>query len=323
MKTGRSFLLLIFFLATPSYAAQLPNVAVLAMGQEDRVIPQVRGLHDGLEEAGYVNGKNITIQDIRAASARELHDLLNEVVRKDVDVIVTTSAKEATVAKQTTRRIPIIFVPSIDPVGMGFVKSRARPDGNLTGLSFTRGVEDNGKQLLVFKQVVPKLRRVITFYDRQITTNTSSKVLAALSRAAKDLRIDITLHPSLSPADAVRFFDRVPHKAMDGVFVICNATFRRMGRLAERAAKTSAPLFGCTTTQVADEGALMTYAPDIYYLGYRGAWYVDRILKGAKPRDLPVEAPSKFELVINLKTARQIGVTIPPEVLILADRVFQ
>ena len=293
------------------------------MGQGDRVIPQVRGLHDGLEEAGYVNGKNINIQDIRAESARELHGLLSDAVRQEVDVIVATSAKEAAVAKQITRKIPIIFVPSIDPVGMGFVKSRAHPDSNLTGLSFTRGIEDNGKQLMVFKQVVPTLRRVITFHDGQIAAKTSSNVLAALNRVAQNLQIHVTLHPASSSADAVRFLDRVPRNAIDGVFVICNATFRRLGRLAERAAEKSASLFGCTTTQVADEGALMTYTPDIYYLGYRGAWYVDRILKGAKPHELPVEAPTKFELVINLKTARKIGVTIPPEVLILADRVFQ
>jgi putative ABC transport system substrate-binding protein len=315
--------LICFLITAASAGQQRPHIAVLAIGSEDAVTPQVRGLYDGLEEAGYVNGKNLKIQNVRAENAQQLNQLLNGLVRQTVDVIVTTSANETVVARQATRTIPIIFVPSIDPVGMGFVKSRAIPDSNLTGLSFTRDIEDNGKQLLLFKQVVPTLRKVITFYDGQTSALSFPKVLDSINRVAQALKIQISQHPASSSADAARFLSRMPRNTIDGVFVICSAAFSRMTQLAERATEKSTPLFGCTTTHVLEEGALMTYTPDMYYIGYRGAWYVNRILKGAKPQELPVETPTKFELVVNLKTARRIGVTIPPEVLILADRVFQ
>jgi len=213
-------------------------------------------------------------------------------------------------------------VPAVDPVRMGFVQSRSRPNANLTGLSFTRDVEDNGKQLAVFKQVVPRMRHVTLFYDSQ-RNRTLSAVLTAVKRVAGNLRIQLAEFQADSAAEATQLLNRVPKGTTDGIFVICSATFRGIAPLADRALKMAAALFGCTATQVAEEDALMTYAPDIYYIGYRSAWYVDRILKGTKPEELPVEAPTKFELVVNLKIARRIGLTIPPEVLILADKVFQ
>lgn len=323
MKTGRCFLLFIL-LTTSSFAGQRqPHVVILGIGNSATVLPQVRGLYDGLEEAGYLNGKNVNIENVRSEQADQLRDRLPGVVRKTPDVIVATSANEAAIAKQITSKTPIVFVPAIDPVGMGFVKSRARPGGNLTGLSFTRDVEDNGKQLAVFKQIAPALRKVMMFYDGQPTTRTSSAILASVNRVAENLKIQLGQNPAASAADAAQLLHRTPAKAVDGVFLICSATFRGMTPLATRAAEKAVPLFGCTTTQVAEEGALMTYTPDIYYIGYRGAWYVDRILKGSRPEELPVETPTKFELVINLKVSRRIGLTIPPEILILADKVFQ
>jgi putative tryptophan/tyrosine transport system substrate-binding protein len=324
MKTAWSILLLISLLITNSYAGQKqPHIVVLGIGKSDIVIPQVRGLYDGLEEAGYVEGKNLTIQHLRAEHADQLRDQLTDFVRQKIDVIVATSANETAIAKQVTSKIPIIFVPAIDPVRMGFVKSRARPDANLTGLSFTRDLQDNGKQLAVFKQIVPAMRRVTLFYDGRPTTRTSSAVLASVKRIAQSLKIQLTEFPAGSAAEAAQILQRISKRITDGVFLICSATFRGMTPLADRAADIAVPLFGCTATQVAEEGALMSYTPDVYYIGYRGAWYVDRILKGARPEQLPVEAPSRFELVVNLKASRRIGLTIPPEALILADKVFQ
>ncbi len=322
MKTG--LFLLFILLATSSFAGQRqPHVVILGIGKSATGLPQVRGLYDGLEEAGYLNGKNVNIENVRAEQADQLRDRLSGVVRKTPDVIVATSANEAAIAKQVTSKTPIVFVPAIDPVGMGFVKSRARPSGNLTGLSFTRDVEDNGKQLAVFKQIAPALRKVMMFYDGQPATRTSSAILASVNRVAQNLKIQLGQNPAASAVDAAQILHSMPAKAVDAVFLICSATFRGMTPLANRAAEKAVPLFGCTTTQVAEEGALMTYTPDIYYIGYRGAWYVDRILKGARPEELPVETPTKFELVINLKVSRRIGLTIPPEILILADKVFQ
>ena len=323
MKTGRLFLLLIL-LAPNSFAGQKqPHVVILRIDKSDTVLPQVRGLYDGLEEAGYFDGKNLNIEHVKAGQADQLRDRLANIVRKNVDVVVATSANEAAVARQVTSKIPIIFVPAIDPVGMGFVKSRARPSGNLTGLSFTRDPEDNGKQLAVFKQIVPAMRNVIMFYDGQPATRTSPAILASVNRVAQNLKIQLRQNPAASAAEAAQILHSTPAKTIDGVFLICSATFRGMTPLANRAAQRAVPLFGCTTTQVAEEGALMTYTPDIYYIGYRGAWYIDRILKGARPEELPVETPTKFELVISLKVSERIGLTIPPETLILADKVFR
>ena len=324
MKTAWSILVLISLLITNSYAGQKqPHMVVLGIGKSDIVIPQVRGLYDGLEEAGYVEGKNLAIQHLRAEHADQLRDQLTDFVRQKIDVIVATSANETAIAKQVTSKIPIIFVPAIDPVRMGFVKSRSRPDANLTGLSFTRDVEDNSKQLAVFKQIVPAMRRVTMFYDGQPATRTSPAIIASVNRVAQNLKMQLLQQPASSSAEAAQILHGISNKTTDGVFVICSATFRGMKPLADRAAEKAVPLFGCTATQVAEEGALMSYAPDIYYIGYRGAWYVDRILKGARPEQLPVESPSRFELAVNLKASRRIGLTIPPEALILADKVFQ
>ena len=324
MKTWWSLLPLIFLVTTCAYAGQKqPHIIVLGISKPGVVLPQVRGLLEGLEEAGYVNGKNLIIEFIYGENAQRLRDQITNLPQQKVDAIVATSANETAIAKQITSTIPIIFVPAIDPVAMGFVKSRSRPNANLTGLSFTRDVEDNAKQFAVFKQIVPAMRRVTLFYDGQQMTNTSPAVLAAVERVARNLNIKLAKFSAGSTAEATQFLGHVSKGTTDGIFVICSATFRGIAPLADRAMKMATGVFGCTATQVAEEGALMTYAPDIYYMGYRSAWYVDRILKGAKPEQLPVEAPTKFELVINLKTAHRIGLAIPPEVLILADKVFQ
>ena len=324
MKAAWPLLVLFCLLTTDSAAAQKrPHIVLLAIGKSGSVIPQVRGLYDGLEEAGYSEGKNLTIEHVKAEQADQLRNRLSGALQKNVDLIVATSSNEASIAKQVTSEVPIIFVPAIDPVATGLVKSRARPNTNLTGLSFTRDVEDSGKQLAVFKQIAPLMRRVTLFYDGLPGTHTAAGVLASVRWVAQKLQLQLSEFATGSSAEAAQNLQKSTKKSTDGIFVICSATFRGIAPLADRAAEIGAPLFGCTATQVAEEGALMTYTPDIYYIGYRGAWYVDRILKGARPEQLPVEAPSRFELVVNLKTATRIGLTVPPEVLILADKVFQ
>jgi putative ABC transport system substrate-binding protein len=324
MKTRQYWLLLILVITTCSYAGdRQPRIVVLGISPSGLMIPQVRGLLEGLEELGYVDGKNINIEVTHADNAQRLRDHLTKVRQQKVDAIVATSANETALARQITSTIPIIFAPAIDPVGMGFITSRSRPNANLTGLSFTRDVEDSGKQLAVFKQVVPTMRNVRLFYGSQPATPRLAGVLASVKGVARAMGMTVAEFPARSAAEATESVTRAAKGTTDGIFLICSAAFRGMASLAERAAKIGAPVFGCTATQVAEEGALMTYAPDIYYIGYRSAWYVDRILKGATPADLPVEVPSKFELVINLNASRRMSLKIPPEVLIVADKVFQ
>ena len=299
------------------------RLAVLSIGKPESILPEVRGLYDGLEEAGYIKDKNLTVHHLQNESVDDLRERLTQLLQQGLDIIVTTSAAETAIAQQLTKVIPIVFAPSIDPVRMGFVKSRSRPNANLTGLSFTRDVQDNARQLVAFKQVVPAMRRVTMFYDGRPTYEPLDMVRDPIKRIAQRLHMQLAETPVAFSADAVRVLEQMPKGATDAVFVICTALFREMKPLADGAARKRVPLFGCTTSQVADDGATMTYSPDLYLLGYRGAWYVDRILKGAKPGQLPVETPSKLELVINVKNAQSIGLKIPPERLILADKVFQ
>jgi putative ABC transport system substrate-binding protein len=319
--------LLIVFIAGETLAidksAKAHRIVLLGIGNSDGIIPPVRGLYHGLEEAGYITGRNLKIHHIRGGNEVQLRDALKATIRQRVEVIVTNSAVETVLAKEVTSEIPIVFAPAVDPVGHGFVKSLARPESNLTGLSYTRDIEDNGKQLAVFKQIVPALRRVTLFYDGRRTARTFPAVLSSIARVARRLDIQLAQNSVESSSDAVQIFERVPRGTTDGVFLVCSAVFRGMKLLSDTVANKKVPLFSCSATQVAEEGALMTYAPDLYYMGYRGAWYVDRILKGAKPAQLPVETPTRFELIINLTSAQKIGLKIPPEALMLADKVFQ
>jgi len=314
-------------LVCPSFAGEHQplrfRVALISIVKPSTTLPQVRGLRDGLEEAGYVNGENIVIYQLHGEDIDSLRQRLKQLVQQGLDVIVASSTIETAIAQRLTNKIPIVFSPAIHPVHTGLVKSRSHPGANLTGLSFNRGTQDLAKQLSVFIQVIPAMRHVTMFYDRRQIYKLPTEVRSTVERIAQDHGIHLTQVDVESTAEAVRVLERTSIGATDGVFVMCTALFRELKPLSNVAARKRLPLFGCTTSQVADEGATMTYAPDLYLIGYRGAWYVDRILNGAKPEQLPVETPSKMELVINLQNARSIGVKIPSEQLILADRVFQ
>lgn len=297
------------------------HVAVIAIANPAAVLPQIRGFYDGLEEAGYVEGKQIVFHKLQVASEARLRADLKETLRgQRVDAIVAPSTIEALIAKEITASIPIVFMPARDPVRVGLVASLARPGTNLTGLSFSRDVEDSAKQLAVFKEIVPSMRRVLLLYQRE---QTETAITDVVKRTAAKIKVDLAWQPIKSIVEAEKAIGTASKRTTDGVSVLCSAIFRGLKNIAELALTKGLPMFGCAATQVADEGALMTYAPDIYYIGYRGAWYVDRILKGANTQELPVEVPSKFELIINLKTAKALGLKIPPAKLILADKVFQ
>ena len=330
IRTKYRWLIPITFVLLVSVALPVQNdvrrhhVALLVAGLRGSVPPQVQGLYVGLEELGYIRDKNLTIELLQGEDYNELNSALRNLPHpKKIDAIVTTSGPETRLAQEFSQTIPIIFMPAGDPVRSGFVNSLAKPGNNLTGLSFFGDSEQIGKQLEIFKQVVPSLRSVFVLYDERKTDLDSALSLEAIKRTAAHLSTHVIEKPISSIADAEQALRRTRASTADGIFLICSPVFRAFKTIAAIAIEKKLALFGCNASQVSEEGALLSYAPDMHYIGYRAARYLDRILKGVKPQHLPVETPKKFELVINLQTANKIGLTIPPEVLILADRVIQ
>jgi putative ABC transport system substrate-binding protein len=284
----------------------------------------VKGLRDGLKDAGYIEGKNLLLDVGIAKSYDGLRPIIQSYVEKQFDVIVSTGASAPLVAKESTQHIPIVFIGGADPIQAGLVKSMARPEGNITGIARYRDVEIYGKRLEVFKEAMPNLRRVAVIYNARGENPTHFASLRLLQEMAPKLGVAIIEKPIKTVSDMEKVLSGISRDTMDGLFPICATIFRDLNKnMAERAGQKKVAMFGCSTLSVTDYGALLYYGADNYRLGQRGAWYVDRLLKGAKPQDLPVEAPSYFEMIVNLKTAKQIGLTIPPNVLARADRVIR
>lgn len=298
------------------------RVGIIVAGGPGLIPPQIKGLRDGLEEAGYVEGKDIVLDLLQEENYDKLRAIIRNYSQQKIAAIVATAGAETAIAKEATQKIPIIFMPAAFPVELGLVRSMASPGTNLTGLTLFTDPQELGKQLEVFKEVVPSLRRVIVLFDGRKQNPVTAMSLAVVRKVATHLTIKLTENPVNSVAEAEQAVSSLPKKTAAGVFIICGPMFKELKKMAAIAIEKRLPLFGCAASQVAEERVLLSYIPDLYYMGYRGAWYVDRILKGAKPQDLPVETPTKFELVINRGTAKEIGITISPEMLILADKVF-
>ena len=301
------------------------DVVIVMEGRNIRLQPQVNGLRDGLEEIKYVEGENLNWQLIDGGTSEEIRTNLKSLLqRQRVDVLVTLGTAETNVAKEIAPKIPMVFLPAADPVKSGFVHSLANPGTNLTGLTFFTDSENLGKQLEVFKQVVSSLDKVGVLFDGRLKSPALTENWKRLAVVASWLGIHLIELPVTSSAEASRKITSLPNPAMSaGIFVFCSGLFKDAEGLAAAATKRKLPLFGCNAFQVAEQNVLLSYAPDLYSLGYRGAWFVDRIFKGAKPKDLPVETPRKFELVINSRVAGDMGLKISPEMLMLADRVFR
>jgi len=301
------------------------DVVIVMEGRNIRLQPQVNGLRDGLEEIKYVEGENLNWQLIDGGTSEEIRTNLKSLLqRQRVDVLVTLGTAETNVAKEIAPKIPMVFLPAADPVKSGFVHSLANPGTNLTGLTFFTDSENLGKQLEVFKQVVSSLDKVGVLFDGRLKSPALTENWKRLAVVASWLGIHLIELPVTSSAEASRKITSLPNPAMSaGIFVFCSGLFKDAEGLAAAATKRKLPLFGCNAFQVAEQNVLLSYAPDLYSLGYRGAWFVDRIFKGAKPQDLPVETPRRFELVINNRVASEIGLKIVPEMLMLADRVFR
>jgi putative ABC transport system substrate-binding protein len=282
---------------------------------------RIDAFQKGLRDLGYVEEKNIVIE-YRWAEGKfdRLPDLAAELVRLKVAIIVTGGSTSTGAAKQVTSTIPIVMAQVNDPVGSGFVASLARPGGNMTGLS-TLAPELSGKRLELLKEIVPKLSRMAVFGDSTAPGNAQALRETELAAGAFGLKLQYL--DVLGPKDIETAFRAATKSRVDAVLVLVSPVLIAQRRqIADLAAKNRLPLaYG--QPEYVEEGGLMSYGTNVADLYRRAATYVDKILKGTKPADLPVEQPTKFELIINLKAAKQIGLTIPPEVLTRADRVIR
>lgn len=308
-------------LAQAQQVKKVPRIGFLLANSPSAAPTMVEGFRQGLRELGYVEGKNILIE-YRSAEGKfeRLPDLASELVRLKVDVLVAQGAPAAHAAKNATRTIPIVMGNYGDPVGAGLVASLARPGGNITGLS-TFSPELSGKRLELLKEVVPTASRVAVLLNP--ATPTQPDLLREIQALAPALGVTLLSLGAKGPDDIERAFTAMKKERTGALIVFADPMFgihRR--RIAELAVTSRLPaIYGFG--QYVDAGGLMSYGPSFGDLYRRAATYVDKILKGTKPADLPVEQPMKFEFVINLKTAKQIGLTIPPNVLARADKVIK
>jgi putative ABC transport system substrate-binding protein len=246
--------------------------------------------------------------------------LVAELVQRKVDVIVVSTAEAALAAKQGTSTIPIVAVDPADAVAIGLVASLARPGGNVTGLSYL-GTELIAKQMGLLKEAVPNLSRVAALSNPANPTHAPR--LRAAEIAAQGLRVNLELIEARTPSELNKAFAAMMRARAGGVLVLTDPMFNAEARrLAQLASASGLPAIYGFRTWV-DAGGLMSYGPNFPDLFHRAAAYVDRILKGAKPGDLPIEQPTKFDLVINLKTAKALGLTIPQSLLLRADEIIQ
>jgi putative ABC transport system substrate-binding protein len=281
----------------------------------------LEAFRQGLRDLGYVEGRTIAIEYRWAEGKPErMRELAEELVRLKVDVIMAPSSIYTGAAKRATSTIPIIFMSHADPLGSGHVASLARPGGNVTGLSLMM-TETNVKGLELFKEAVPALARVAVIWDP--ATPSHGPGLKAVEAAGPALGLRIQSVPVRSATEYDDAFSAIIRERANGVLVLSTPLFiAGAKRLAELALRHNLPsLFG--PKHHVEAGGLMSYSPDRADQWRRGAGYVDKILRGAKPADLPVQQPTKFELVINMKTAKALGIKIPQSILVRADKVIE
>ena len=317
-----ALLLALSFSAEAQQGVKVPHIGVLFPGSPATFEPRTKAFLQGLGELGYLEGKTIAIEWRWAEDKVErLPELAAELVRVNVDVIVANGTPAIKAARNATKSIPIVMAGVGDPVGIGLVAGLARPGGNLTGLSIL-APELSGKRLELLKEVVPKLSRVAAMLNP--TNPVYRPELQETHDAARSLGLQIQPVVEVSDLNTLQEgFTTLSRDRVRALLLFTDAIFYSMrGRIVEYAAKSRLPAM-YWQREFADDGGLMSYGPFTNELFRRAATYVDKILKGAKPGDLPVEQPTKFELVINLKTAKQIGLTIPPNVLARADRVIK
>lgn len=318
-----SCVLLLALLCRPVEAqrSKIPRVGILITSSTAAIAPRMEAFQRGLHELGYVEGKNIIIEPRYAeGKSEQLTALAADLVSLKVDVIVTSGPTATRPAKEATSTIPIVMTFDDDPVGSGFVASLARPSGNITGLS-TLAPEIGGKRLELLKETVPRLGRVavVGTSSRQGT----AQILKEMESAAAGFGVKLQYLNVRNPQDIESAFQAASQGRVDAVLLTQSPIFNsHRVKIADLALRKRLPAI-YPASQYVDDGGLMSYGVSILDLDRRAATYVDKILKGAKPADLPIEQPTKFELLVNLKAAEQIGLTIPANVLARADRLIK
>jgi len=302
-------------------AANIPRVGFLSVPPSGSS-PVFQALREGLGELGYVEGQNIAIE-WRGAEGKDelLPNLAAELTGLRVDAIVAETYPAIVAVKQVTNTVPIVMAVSSDPIETGLVSSLARPGGNVTGLT-TLSTQLNGKRLQLLKEAVPRIKRVALVWA-SVAAPDKEPGLKEAQRAAQALGLEVHYVEIRKSEDWETAVGDVLNAGVDAVFQLCDpVTLSRRKALVDFAAKSLLPSMYEMKEYVL-EGGLMSFGPSLTAMGRRSAYFVDRIIKGTTPPDLPVEQPTKFELVINLKTAKAIGVTIPPALLTRVDEVIE
>lgn len=326
LTTVVALLLLAAPLSAETQSGKVPRIGVLSpvfspTSESPEGSPLDSALRQGLRELGYVEGQTIAIEWRWArGDAKRYPDFAAEMVRLKVDLIVAANNPAALAAQRATRTIPIVVVLASDPVGLGLVASLARPGGNITGLSI-QTADTVGKRLQLLKEAIPKVSRMAVLVDPTFPGGRHQAGEAEV--AAQALGVQSQLLETQIPTDLDRAFGAMTQNRAGAVLIVGSKLFfGHRARIAELAVKSRLPAM-CVAREYAEAGCLMSYGASFPDLFRRSATYVDKIIKGAKPADLPVEQPTKFELTVNVKTANALGLKIPPLLRLRADHVIE
>jgi len=316
-----ALLFVLYFPAQAQQPAKIPHIGLLFGATPSADSERLKAFRQGLRELGYVEKKNILIEQRYAeGNFDRLPALVADLVQLKVDIIVSATSTGTRFLTEATNTIPVVMTQETDPVGNQYVASLARPGGNITGLSVL-APELSGKRLELLKEIVARLSRVAVLGSS--TSATTRAVLRELEPAAIALKVQLQYLDVRSPEDIDTAMEEATKRHVDGMLVLNSAVLAaHRKQLINLAIRSRVPALYLASEWV-DEGGLMTYGVNVADVFRRAATYVDKILKGANPGDLPVEQPTKFEFIINLKAAKQIGLTIPTNVLSRADRVIK
>lgn len=320
----KTFILAVAFLVAPvvAQAQQASQVQRIGVLLHDGAPPGLlEAFREGLHALGYVEGKNITIELRNAAGNNErLGALADELLRLKVNVILAVNTPAAQAAKKATATTPIVITRVADPVESGLVPSLARPRGNVTGLSLMH-TELSAKRIQLLREILPGISRVVVLFNADNLGQTPQ--IAEMELASSQLGLEFLPLPVRGPSDFPGAFQAATRARAEALFVLDDsAVTKHRGQILKLAANHSLPVVS-RYKDFAEAGGLIAYGPSLPALYRRAAYYVDRILKGTKPSDLPIEQPAHFDLVVNLKTAKALGLTIPPSVLIRANQVIE
>jgi putative ABC transport system substrate-binding protein len=307
---------------TEAQQAKIPRVGFIGASSPSTAGPWLEAFRHGLRDLGYTDGKNITI-DVRWAegSAERFPEIIAELSRLNMDVMVISGATGARAAKNARISIPVVFAAVTDPLGHGIIESLARPGGNLTGTALAVGEGFAGKRVELLKETAPNTARMAVF--RNPTHPVAETFLREAQAAGHALGVKLDFFDVKDPGQLDGAFAKIEKESAGALIVTPDPLFgTQRTRIVDFVMRRRLPSM-FFYKEFVDIGGLMSYGPSFLESHRRAAFYVDKILKGARPAELPVEQPTKFELVINLKTAKQIGLTIPPSVLARADRVIK